>query len=302
MNMKQAYRVAQHSFCVVNDRDDSLWEKMENQYNPFVDQSAQAPIFTLTLSDKIPNLEAATCIYKDTKSNRAEVKIDVYKTDSGYIFVLQSHFDDNNSSFLELSNDYKEAKLVLNGNEKERFSALNTALILCFTLASSQMQTLLVHASAIINDGKCYIFLGRSGTGKSTHSKLWLEHITGSQLLNDDHPIIRVNARGEAIAYGSPWSGKTHCYRNLSAPLGGIVRIKRASKNKISTLNPILAYASLMTSCSGMSWDEKQADGKNSALQAVLRTVKVYTLECLPDQEAANVCASKVKKAPICNE
>ena len=63
--------------------------------------------------------------------------------------------------------------------------------------------------------------MGKSGTGKSTHSRLWLENVPGATLLNDDNPIVRLTLVG-AIVYGSPWSGKTPCYKNESAPLAGV--------------------------------------------------------------------------------
>lgn len=71
------------------------------------------------------------------------------------------------------------------------------------------------------------------------HSRLWLEHIPDSDLLNDDNPIVRFYPTGEVIVYGSPWSGKTPCYRNEAVPVGAFVRLKQAtqsnSKGKDST-------------------------------------------------------------------
>ena len=90
----------------------------------------------------------------------------------------------------------------------------------------------------VIQAGNGYAFLGKSGTGKSTHSQLWLRYLEGYELLNDDHPIIRL-VNDEVIIYGSPWSGKTPCYKNKQARLKAVVRLEQASENKIIILCPV---------------------------------------------------------------
>ena len=71
--------------------------------------------------------------------------------------------------------------------------------------------------------------------------------------MNDDNPIVRL-IDGEAWIYGSPWSGKTPCYRNIKARLGAITRIDRAKENSVDKPSPIEAFASLLPSCSSMKW------------------------------------------------
>ena len=112
--------------------------------------------------------------------------------------------------------------------------------------------------------------------------------------MNDDHPVLRVGEDGMTTAYGSPWSGKTPCYKNISAPLGGIIRISRAPYNKPVRLAPIQAYASLMTSCSGMTWDKELADGRDRTLQGIVSRTPCWVMECLPDEDAARVCSESV--------
>ena len=110
-----------------------------------------------------------------------------------------------------------------------------------FNIAALERRAVAVHSSVISLDGRAVLFLGESGTGKSTHTRLWREHIPGARLLNDDSPIIRIAPERAAeaasipaadtipalqgvFACGSPWSGKTPCYRNVSNPIAGIVR------------------------------------------------------------------------------
>lgn len=304
MRKKQSYTVAGHSFCLINEQNDAMWERMNPQYASFVDNRIQEPLFTLTVTacNELSEIENTDFVYKDPNPNPREAKIDVYRTDSGHLFELTPHGGGELHSKLHLSADFKQGELLLRGDTNDRFCGLNSALMLCYLLATVRLDTALMHASAIMNNGTAYLFLGRSGTGKSTHSNLWLQHIPGSELLNDDHPIIRIDAKGEAIVYGSPWSGKTPCYRNQSAPIGGVVRIKQAPHNHIRKLSPIEAYASLVTSSSGMSWDKELGDGKDRTLQKIIATVPCYTLQCLPNEHAAELCALTVRKKQVWNE
>lgn len=89
-----------------------------------------------------------------------------------------------------------------------------------YALSTANKDTAIVHAAAVIYENHSYLFLGPCGTGKSTHADLWVKHIDGAELLNGDNPVVRI-MNGRAFAYGSPWSNKQPCYRNVSSPIGG---------------------------------------------------------------------------------
>ena len=138
-------------------------------------------------------------------------------------------------------------------------------------------------------------FYRKSGTGKSTHSNLWLKNIPGTDLINDDNPIIRL-INGSPVLFGSPWSGKTPCYRPIDAPLGAITRIARAPVNSIERLAPVQAFASLLPACSTMKWDSTIYDNICNSITAIIETTPIYTLHCLPDDAAAILCHSTIAR------
>ena len=117
--------------------------------------------------------------------------------------------------------------------------------------------------------------------------------------MNDYNPVLRVGKDGVTRVYGSPWSGKTPCYRNVSAPIGAIVRIRQAKHNAIRRQNTLESYASVYSSCSGFKADRMMADGQHMALEHVALNVPCYVLDCLPDEEAARVCAAEVRKEEV---
>lgn len=112
--------------------------------------------------------------------------------------------------------------------------------IIC-TTESFYMQLLgyggfMLHSSAVVMDGGAYLFSAPSGTGKSTHTALWLE-LFGERaaILNDDKPAILLREDG-IFACGTPWSGKSDLNLNLCVPLRGICVLERSPENFIEPL------------------------------------------------------------------
>lgn len=171
---------------------------------------------------------------------------------------------------------------------------LRYALWSALTLFLAPAGATLIHSSTIVANGQAVLFLGESGTGKSTHTHLWLQNIPKCKLLNDDSPIISVG-EGVPVVYGSPWSGKTHCYHPEHFPLAAVVRLSQAPYNKIRRLPVVQAFASLQPSCPPLlSQDDHFSDCLASMLSRVIQEVPVFHLECLPDAAAAQCSFSAI--------
>lgn len=155
--------------------------------------------------------------------------------------------------------------ICLYGNYSPRL--LRFALWMGYGLMTVRKDTVALHGSCIVYKGKAVLFLGESGTGKSTHTRLWRENIAGSKLLNDDSPIVRYEEGGVWV-YGSPWSGKTPCYKAECYPLAGCVRLSQAPYNKIRRLNTLQAYAALHPSAPpAFAYEEELYSGVCSLLE-----------------------------------
>ena len=263
---------------------------------PFVEEEVPADslLFQLTVDDEIP------VIGKDHRervgrfdSGNGMTVVDRLE-DGGYQYIIKDIYD-RECCLLQTNKDFSDCRCALNGNEDMRSFGITNALMIVYAFAGSFQQTLLIHASTILNNGYGYAFIAKSGTGKSTHTQLWIKHIPGSELMNDDNPIVRV-VGDQAFIYGSPWSGKTPCYRQIKAPLGAITRIDRAPKNSIEKLSPIEAFASLLPSCSNMKWDKDIFHGICNTVTRVIELTNCYTLHCLPDQEAAEICHKEISR------
>ena len=126
---------------------------------------------------------------------------------------------------------FSVVSVFLHEEDKRAGHALSSLLRIAYSQAVLYWDAVSIHASAVFCENQAFLFMGKSGTGKSTHSALWLKYIPGTELLNDDNPTLRI-VNGRVYAYGTPWSGKTPCYKPLSYPVGGMVRLKQAPANR----------------------------------------------------------------------
>ncbi len=173
---------------------------------------------------------------------------------------------------------------------------LKFALWIGYGLETIALRRICMHCSCIVSDSNAYLFLGESGTGKSTHTRLWRENIEGAFLLNDDSPILSFED-GKVWIYGSPWSGKTPCYKQERYPLGGCVRLSQAPFNEIVRLSSLRAFAALHPSCPPQfAMDERLYDEISQTLGEILGRTAVWHLKCLPDAAAAVLSHETITK------
>lgn len=194
------------------------------------------------------------------------------------------------------SKDFKRSWILIVEEELYTTTVLSWLLMVAYGQAIPAYDTVLIHASVVEKEGRGYAFLGKSGTGKSTHSRLWLDHIKGTRLLNDDNPAVRVQDEGEVFVYGTPWSGKTPCYRNMGVTLKGIVRLHQASCNRLAWKEGKDALIALLPSSTSIRWNRTLFGLMANTLENILHRVPVGLLDCLPDREAALLCYSELMK------
>jgi len=289
--MKKVYKVAGHQFGVIMPENDMCWSVMEN-YQPFQSDDTDDCIFTAELIDSMPDITDKKRITVSCEGSEMP-RIELYEWKGQWLMEIAPTMDALVRVYLITDKAFKNAKFRLLGS---MVFSLNTVMMLMFAFATARKNTLLMHASVTMKDGKGYLFLGKSGTGKSTHSQLWINNIDGCSLLNDDNPVIRVAEKGEVRVYGSPWSGKTPCYRNLDVPIGAIVTLQQAKTNKIRRQTLPEAYASVYVSFSGYRFIKEMADGLHITNAMVVSKVPCFQLDCLPNADAAFLCYQTVTK------
>ena len=288
--MVRRFQVAGLTFSLTLPDNHPVRELLHN-YDPFETEAAAADIFELSLTEEKP-AEKGEVMFQSTKES-GEPVVGLFRCGDGYLAEFASLPEAPVCGQLALSGDFRRGRLFACGSPAAQTFAVNNAMMLLFAFASAPFRALEMHASVVTHGGRGFLFLGRSGTGKSTHSGLWLKHIPGTELLNDDNPVLRVTD-GAVRVYGSPWSGKTPCYKAQDVPVGAIVRLRQAPENHIERLNVVGAYASVMASCSGYRPIRMIADAQHETLSAVAQQVPCFQLDCLPDEAAARLCQETV--------
>jgi hypothetical protein len=288
------YQVALHLFEVSQNISENFFADCMDNYAPFATEKAGEGLFLMRVE------YGESPAYTEELCQDEEGQQIVCGLTAGQNSVFDFRLQKKKTGVLVCSKDYKTATLFIpQGTAAALLKfAVNNALMVLYAIASAPYNTALFHAAVVNYEGKGYMFLGKSGTGKSTHARLWLKYNEGSELLNDDNPVVRIenDAEGNGVTrvYGSPWSGKTPCYKNEVYPLGGFVMLSQAPYNKIERLRGVRAYAALVPCISGKRWESVIADGLHKTENALAMNVPVWYLECLPDEDAAKLCCETI--------
>ena len=287
------YRVGGHLFLVCEDTK-IHHEKLMPSIQPFAAaHTEEDPVFTLhiQLSATLPipsegligTFDCGGCLH-DVYDLRGE----------GYCIVFH-HINGDTCGLLCTDKNGQEGIVhLMNTPLSHQQFVLGNATMIAYAYATADKKTVLMHASVVSLEGRGYLMTAPSGTGKSTHTRLWRQCFDQCELVNDDNPVVRIE-QGKAIVYGSPWSGKTPCYRNVCHPVGAYVRLFQEPENNIHPYQPLEAYAMLLPAMSSMVWDKRMQTGVSKTVAEMVRLNPMYRLGCRPDEAAARLCRDTIQ-------
>ncbi len=150
----------------------------------------------------------------------------------------------------------------------------------------SHYSRILLHASVLEYEGEGYAFLGKSGTGKSTHSQLWLKFVPEATVRNGDKPILEFSDK--IYAHGTPWQGKESLGNRGRTPLKGLCFLKQAKENAFRRLSAGEAVSLLMPQLV-LPTDEVGVEKTLALADELLQNVPAYLLECDISKEAVRL-------------
>lgn len=144
------------------------------------------------------------------------------------------------------------------------------------------------HSSAISCNDRGIAFSAKSGTGKTTHTSLWLQNIPNTIMLNDDTPVIKTTDTNDVKIFGTPWAGTSGRNTNFSIPLKAIVFLKRSETNTISRITPQEAVRPLFDGIIPPLTPAMLSKALNT-MDRILSAVPAYLLSCNMNSDAAKV-------------
>ncbi len=182
----------------------------------------------------------------------------------------ESFFEEKHAAFPQLTLD--ECRYVWTGE--------------AFYAKLLRFHGLLMHASCVEKDGYAYLFSAKSGTGKSTHTDLWLKAFPGSRIINDDKPAIR-RIDGQFCACGTPFSGKFDISENRQVPIRALVFLERGAENHIEPIAPVQAIPLFLSQTLRPPLKDRMADMLD-ILGELLENVPAFRLACNMELSAAH--------------
>ncbi|MBE7036900.1 MAG: hypothetical protein E7403_06380 [Ruminococcaceae bacterium] len=211
-----------------------------------------------------------------------------YKTQNGYAFfdkiealtdkILNLMVADETFSHIELY--LCPTELLQIKNDERPYHLTQEILRYVFLFHEGTI----IHASSLAYDGKGLLFSAPSGTGKSTHTNLWTKFVPGTEIVNDDMPIVRLE-NGIPYLYGAPWSGKNSIHKNIRVPLNAVVFIERNTTSSLSPMDSMEGVWKLIEAIRKPvvpALAEKNLD----IIGKIIEALPVYRLQCDISPEA----------------
>lgn len=155
---------------------------------------------------------------------------------------------------------------------------------------------MMLHASAVVLDGKAYLFSGTCGVGKSTHTRLWQTCFADARVINDDKPALRL-IDDRWYAYGTPWCGKDGINLNEKAPVAGICFMKQSNVNRIRRVSAQEAVPLVYGQANRRLRKQEDTLRLLTAVDSLVRKIPIFELENLPVPEAAQLSMETMRQA-----
>lgn len=162
----------------------------------------------------------------------------------------------------------------------------------CFFIFLQQNGIIAVHSSSIIYNDKAYLFSASSGTGKTTHTDMWVKEYNVKILDGDVTAICMID--GQPFAYGLPWCGTSGHYLNECVALGGIIFIAKSCHNSLSKLTPFEAILRIAARCFTPTWTQEQSELNLKVAESIVPHIYCRFLGCLPNLESVELVKREI--------
>ena len=282
------YSIGGHNICIELFSGDDILRRVLTSFEPFKSQEKDNVILSIDIVEELYDMDESSCrLTKEVDTGNGIIRVSKF-VDGKYKFQIFD-VDGRDCATAVCSQTFDKCVCKIDAPGSMVRFALNNVIMLAYAFCSAQYGTLLIHASVVRHNNVAYAFTAKSGTGKSTQVANWMKAVEGCDIINDDNPVVRM-IDGKVMLYGSPWSGKTPCFRAVCVPLAALMLIKRDERNFVEEQKPLIAFSTLLTACSAMKWDETLFQQICETVTRIVESIKIAELHCLPDMESALVC------------
>lgn len=260
----------------------SRWNTWQWKLDPYriPEQTAAQPDVVIRNGDHISDSNSGVLSNEHSGFFRREVR---RTADGATLWRFVRSASDETYLAYQVSGDYQEVTLQTDRTESDGAVALEYLGQMMPAIQLGQ-GNLTFHAALVEYAGQSFAVCAPSGTGKTTHARLWRD-CKNALILNGDRAVLR--KAGDAWnAWGTPWSGTSGEQINRSAPLRALVLLQRGDCNRAERLNPMETFRALFGHLLYPQWDRGLTMKAMDLLDDLLGAVPVYRLTCRPDEEA----------------
>lgn len=219
-----------------------------------------------------------------------------YETESRYMLQRLKFYittDEKYDYEITISeNDIKYERSLIGDSSVDMLESTALFRYICKNVLESY-NGMFLHCASLKYNGKAYLFTAPSGTGKTTHIRLWVKYLGDKvEIINGDKPILRKKGNN-IIVYGTPWQGKENYGSNISAPLGGIFLLNRAFENSIkkATVKESLPF---LLSQTLRPYEKDNMIRLFDLLEYIVKNIPIYNLNCNMEKQALETALSVI--------
>ncbi len=279
------YKVADFRFSVQLPATMDV-DKLLPSFKPFRCEQAGDLLFHMEAIHETLVMDGEARLLEESVNDMGYTRL--MRTESGYRLSIR-YTEQGIEHVMQANRRFSAVRAAIDWTDPYAGAVLCSMLRIAYSMAVVYHRAVSIHASVVCLHDRGYLFMGKSGTGKSTHASLWREAFEGCELLNDDNPTIRLTDEG-CMVYGTPWSGKTPCYKDKHCLLAGMARLKQAGENRFFLQEDIGAFAAVLPGCSVIRKDAAHYDALCATLVELVGRVRTGLMQCLPNKDAASVC------------
>lgn len=219
-------------------------------------------------------------------------QLDVYRCSGDYMLRFPSN---HHLALCMLSFDGKEAVFYYDGStQQEAVDELFYGFRAAFFYLAALHGKYALHSASNYYQEKAWLYSASSGTGKTTHVKLW-EKLYAVPVLNGDLNLLGME-KDEVFVYGIPWCGTSGVYTTKKYPLGGIILLKRGTENRVCKLPQDERQLYTAQRMISPAWTEKQVDDSLLFAEKLSDRIPIRRLYCTQEPSAAAVMKEYIDK------
>lgn len=268
-----------------------------SNYKAFVSTTASKPEIEIAVCNPVPAIKStAKLIFDATQTDTTSHENQatywrVYKEDSNYLIAVFDSPEACHTRMLAQIPQHSTQWHIYTEATGTALSPLTYPMdVLLWHYLLMPRKGFMMHASAVIDDDRGYLFSGFSGIGKTTIARLCQQE--GAALINDDRIALRYTD-GAFRLYNTPMPH--YCDKPKQQLLSAVFLLQQSPNNYLKPLKGAVALARVMAFCIQHDHEPQAVNYLLNSLTELIRTIPIYELGFRPDSDVIKMIRDVVR-------